>query len=346
MQFMSRQDQAYPTEERPMARMQEIVLRHIYLLLGYSQIDKSFHISSFRLRYSAVFNAFITNLPQVMDQNHLIGWTLLPVALQVLLYSPKPGNGTVVIESTQNITYNYSLWFLEPHIRRSWLMTALVVLYKYQYTQAPYSGQVNYMIRIVLNSLQNHFHRCKRIPGTLALEAFQLSRAKGMVIRVNDLKLYNSITFLYLIVDASHPSLGAECDDLRIDATPPASPLVLSEGKSSAANKAKKSQTVSNKNIMAMKKYHDSSLDVDETESELVAIPESDLSDSTLQGSSAPGSFDDNTHIEEYAMPFKSEILRNKVSAHVTTAGLAVGQVAISTVGMPEHCHEVSTFII
>lgn len=36
------------------------------------------------------------------------------------------------------------------------------------------------------------------------------------------------------------------------------------------------------------RKYQDSSLDADDTESELVAIPESDLSDSTLHGSSAP----------------------------------------------------------
>lgn len=36
------------------------------------------------------------------------------------------------------------------------------------------------------------------------------------------------------------------------------------------------------------RKYHDSSLDADDTESELVAIPESDQSDSTLHGGSAP----------------------------------------------------------
>lgn len=39
------------------------------------------------------------------------------------------------------------------------------------------------------------------------------------------------------------------------------------------------------KNVAHMKKPHDSSIECDETESELVAIPESDMSDSTLQGS-------------------------------------------------------------
>lgn len=50
MQFMSRSDQAYPTEEKPMARIQQIVMRHLYLLLGYSPVDKLFHITPSRLR--------------------------------------------------------------------------------------------------------------------------------------------------------------------------------------------------------------------------------------------------------------------------------------------------------
>lgn len=51
MQFMSRSDQAYPTEEKPMARIQLIVMRHLYLLLGYSTVDKLFHITPTRMRY-------------------------------------------------------------------------------------------------------------------------------------------------------------------------------------------------------------------------------------------------------------------------------------------------------
>lgn len=56
MQFMSRSDQAYPTEEKPMARIQLIVMRHLYLLLGYSPVDKLFHITPPRLRYVIVIN--------------------------------------------------------------------------------------------------------------------------------------------------------------------------------------------------------------------------------------------------------------------------------------------------
>lgn len=128
MQFFSRVDQAYPTEEKPLARVQQIVLRHLYLLLGYSQTEKIFHITPQRLRTSAVFNVFVANLPQVLDQNNLIGWTILMPALQVLLYAPNPSNANG--EATQNINYSYSLWYLEPIVRRSWLMSVLIILYK------------------------------------------------------------------------------------------------------------------------------------------------------------------------------------------------------------------------
>lgn len=50
MQFLSRADQAYPTEDKPLVKTQSIVLTHLYLLLGYSQIEKTFHVSSAKLR--------------------------------------------------------------------------------------------------------------------------------------------------------------------------------------------------------------------------------------------------------------------------------------------------------
>lgn len=59
------------------------------------------------------------------------------------------------------------------------------------------------------------------------------------------------------------------------------------------------SQTI--KPPSSLRKLHDSSIECDETESELVAIPESDLSDSTLQGSIDGGMSDD-------LAPLKSDI--------------------------------------
>lgn len=81
-------------------------------------------------RTSAVFNVFIANLPQVLDQNHLMGWCMLHAAFQVLLYAPNPNSSSSGQDNIQNHNYSYSLWYLESHVRRNWLMSVLVILYK------------------------------------------------------------------------------------------------------------------------------------------------------------------------------------------------------------------------
>lgn len=55
MQFLSRSDLAFPTEDKPLVKMQTIVLSHLYLLLGYSHIEKNFHVSSSQLRCAPLF---------------------------------------------------------------------------------------------------------------------------------------------------------------------------------------------------------------------------------------------------------------------------------------------------
>lgn len=151
-------------------------------------------------------------------------------------------------------------------------MSILVVLYKYQYTQPPYSAYINNAIRIVLNCLKAQFHQCKRIPTTTVLDIQPIPNRSR---------------------DISQPSLGTDPDD-RPQESPPASPLFPSEGTSHGTNGISKSkiQTSAFPQKSAIhttfRKYQDSSLEADDTESELVAIPESDFSDSTLHGSSAP----------------------------------------------------------
>lgn len=159
----------------------------------------------------------------------------------------------------------------------------------------------------------------------------------------------------------SQPSLGG-IGDRDEECTPPISPIFVSEGTSGAATSAGKPK----QGIFPQKsaptfsrKYQDSSLEADDTESELVAIPESDLSESTVHNSSAPGSFDDphsgaqlgwsggdgpqplfcdaakesdEYHIEEIVQPLRSEQLKGKV----TTANLATAQVALTTLGVAE----------
>lgn len=145
MQFLSRSDQAYPAEEKSLGRTQTIVLKHLWLLLGisintpptititlslltgYTQTDRGIHLPPQHLRASPAFNVFLANLPQVMDQNHLMGRIIFPTCLILLQYSPSPYYVSSVMEFQQPL---YSLWALEPHARKNWLMSLVVILYK------------------------------------------------------------------------------------------------------------------------------------------------------------------------------------------------------------------------
>ena len=147
MQFLSRPDQSQPQEEKSMGRTQQIVIKHISILLGFSPSEKQFLISPNKLRKSPVFNAVITSLPKVLDFNHKMG-NLLATTLIVplLIYAPSPQrfigdyfyhpfNGNTNMNLSQNASMPYySLFMLESHVRESWLMSCQILFYKYQYT--------------------------------------------------------------------------------------------------------------------------------------------------------------------------------------------------------------------
>ena len=121
MQFMSRPDLAFPTEEKPISKQTSIVLKHVYLLMGFNQHEKTFQFSSARIRCSSVFNSFIANLPQFLDQNHEMGATenLFNFIIHLLIYAPYPNNSIPAnFEVMQNASY--SLWFLESNV--SWII--------------------------------------------------------------------------------------------------------------------------------------------------------------------------------------------------------------------------------
>lgn len=78
-----------------------------------------------------MFNAFLANLGQMLDQNHVMGASILEAVLHTLLYAPSTATvASANSESSHNIIYSYSLWRLEPHVRRSWLMSVEVIMYK------------------------------------------------------------------------------------------------------------------------------------------------------------------------------------------------------------------------
>lgn len=236
MQFMSRSDLAFPTDEKARARLMSIVLKHLYLLMGFNQIEKSFQFSSARIRCSSVFNAFMASLPQFLDQNHAMGSseTLLNFIVHLLIYAPFSSN---TIPTTFEIVKNGndSLWHLEIQVRRSWIMAVLVIFYKYNLKMIP-EPLLACLVRIVMNSLESQYHTCRHIPTTI----YQQDLPKKLDI--------------------------GQSDDEHLSQS--------------------KLQT-------QLKKLSDVSIECDETESELVAIPESDLSDSTLHGSIDGGMSDD-----------------------------------------------------
>lgn len=290
MQFLSRSEQAYPSDEKALAKTQTIVLRHLYLLLGYNQNERGFHVPPNRLRQSPVFNVFISNLPQLLDQNHLMGWTIMPTCLMLLQYCPCPPNDNSHLQPHPT----YSLWYLEPHARRCWLMSLLVLLYKYQYNQPPFSSQFQTLVRIVINTLDSQHHVCRRIPPTVVMG--------GPPCRSRDV---------------SQPSLGVEGEHggERVE-TPPLSPMYSGADStghvSVTTSKGKVTAVFHQKSPGSMETHweedaghstrHDTSTgkrfesscstEAEETESELAAIPESLKSDSTVHGSSQ-GSFEE-----------------------------------------------------
>ncbi|XP_024081973.1 protein unc-79 homolog isoform X2 [Cimex lectularius] len=284
LQFLSRPEQAYPSDEKILAKTQSVVLKHLYLLLGYNQNEKGFHIPPNKLRSCGVFNVFIYNLPQVLDQNHLMGGLLMNTCLLLLHYCPCPPHYSPDCQTVPT----YSLWYLEPHVRRSWLMSTLVFLYKYQYSQPPQSTQVQSLVRIVLNSLDAQHHVCKRIPTTLVINVSTRSR------------------------DVSQPSLGVDGDHNERYETPPLSPMysggngshvssIKTKGCGSLYQKAPGSMEThweedinEGEGKLSTRRFpeYSYSTEAEETESEIAAIPESYKSDSTVHGSSH-GSFEE-----------------------------------------------------
>ncbi|XP_055879587.1 protein unc-79 homolog isoform X2 [Biomphalaria glabrata] len=138
------------------SKAQNIVLRHLNVLLGYNQTEKSFSVPPFKLRSSAVFNAFLSGVMFVLDRNFKLGYVILPITLLVLQYCPSPQRYASDYQPP-----TYTLWYLEPHSRISWLKSLLVILYKYQISTSPRSAIIQTLIQLVINTVSAQHHRCR-----------------------------------------------------------------------------------------------------------------------------------------------------------------------------------------
>ncbi|KAG7162816.1 unc-79-like 2 [Homarus americanus] len=157
MQFLSQPQHAGGSEDIGNLKMMTLVLRHLSVLMGYSFQERCFSISPSRLRSSPVFNAFLSNLSHVLDHNFSMGTSLLPTCLPVLQFCAAP-------HRVADLRYPvFSLWSLQPHPRKYWLKSVLTFLYKYKYDSQVLSTQALSLVRIVLNTLDSHHHRCRKV---------------------------------------------------------------------------------------------------------------------------------------------------------------------------------------
>lgn len=127
--------------------------------MGFSNSEKCFTIPPNRLRYfikilyfnvklvlsfvfrkAAVCTAFLTGLPEILDNNLMIGnqvsyivnlafmmfkFQMLPIIVQLLVHLPSPQK----FASDQSAA-DYSLQLLDQPSRHSWLHTLILILYK------------------------------------------------------------------------------------------------------------------------------------------------------------------------------------------------------------------------
>ena len=143
----------------------------LYSLLGYNELERRFQVMPNKIRSTPTVNAFLANLPQMLDYNFAMGETLLLniiLILQKLPFPPRYASSwqqshTLMQESHIFQGCGFSLWYLEPNLRKNWLLAAVVIFYKYNFNVDTIIGDKAIgMIRIVLHTLAAHVHTCDR----------------------------------------------------------------------------------------------------------------------------------------------------------------------------------------
>ncbi|KAK7493418.1 hypothetical protein BaRGS_00015318 [Batillaria attramentaria] len=125
-------------------------------------------------RSSAVFNAFLSGVPFVLDRNFKLGNTILPITLLLLQYCPSPQRYASDYQPP-----NYTLWYLEPHTRLSWLRALLVILYKYQISTSPVSAIIQTLVQLVINTVEAQHHRCRKTEDGFPMPTPTVHRSKA-----------------------------------------------------------------------------------------------------------------------------------------------------------------------
>ena len=143
----------------------------LYSLLGYNEVERRFQVMPSKIRSTPTVNAFLASLPQMLDYNFALGETLLLntiLVLQKLPFPPRYASSwqqshTLMQESHLFQGCGFSLWYLEPSLRKNWLLATVVIFYKYNINADSLTADKAIgLVRIVLHTLAAHVHTCDR----------------------------------------------------------------------------------------------------------------------------------------------------------------------------------------
>ncbi|KAL7674819.1 hypothetical protein ACOME3_001094 [Neoechinorhynchus agilis] len=155
MQYMLVNDQLAVEEDRIDLKHQNLVLRHLFKLMGYERKSDALTKPPIKLRRSAVFRAFLADLSKVLDNNFRLGNVLLPYVLKLLHYCPAPNSSANCIRMNA-----YSICNMEVSLRLAWANAVCVILYKYQINMPEYELLINRILKIMINSINTFSHDC------------------------------------------------------------------------------------------------------------------------------------------------------------------------------------------
>ena len=107
-----------------------------------------------------------------MDNNFSIGNLHITNFVLILQKSPFPPRYAAnwqpalsILE--ENLLFQgcgYTLWQLEPVVRKAWLEATLVLVYKYNFSEPePLSEKVLGLMRIIINTVCAHVHVCSKV---------------------------------------------------------------------------------------------------------------------------------------------------------------------------------------
>lgn len=123
--------------------------------------ENVFLLNAYDLRKKSVFSSFLSALPDVLDLNLSMGNLLLNLVFPIMVYCPAK-HDFMYVSDIENFSPNYSIWLLQSHLRRSWLSSLIIILYKYNYAGSTINGKfVQHLIQIVYNTLETALeHKC------------------------------------------------------------------------------------------------------------------------------------------------------------------------------------------